>query len=309
MCYNSFGQIMYNQNAQYMKRILLTIMVVFCSCKKEDPRSPIKLCTELYSEPADTMAAAMPEAAGLSALFWKPSPRFPLNISVKFMNGTEFQKQKVMQYARLWTTASAPGSDSEFQKPFKVNFSFLPYDGATSGNVANIRIFFHQGGSSSYIGTDCKNISQDKPTMYFGWVDEQHSEEEIKQVVLHEFGHALGMIHEHQHPAASIPWDKPKVYAHYWQTQRPPWDQAKVDANIFYRYSHSSVNATQYDPTSIMHYAIPASLTVGGYSTPWNSNLSSHDVAFIKAIYPYNPCTVNEDCCFDKKTGKEILCP
>ena len=51
----------------------------------------------------------------------------------------------------------------------------------------------------------------------------------------HEFGHALGMIHEHQNPAAQgeIPWDKPKVYAYYAQQG---WSKDDVDTNIFEVY-------------------------------------------------------------------------
>jgi hypothetical protein len=51
--------------------------------------------------------------------------------------------------------------------------------------------------------------------MNYGWLLANTPDQEYSRVVLHEFGHALGAIHEHQHPAAGIPWDKPKVYEYY----------------------------------------------------------------------------------------------
>lgn len=51
--------------------------------------------------------------------------------------------------------------------------------------------------------------------MNYGWLYPDTPDQEYSRVVLHEFGHALGAIHEHQHPEAAIPWDKPKVYEYY----------------------------------------------------------------------------------------------
>ena len=40
--------------------------------------------------------------------------------------------------------------------------------------------------------------------MNYGWIDADSPEEELRSVVLHEFGHALGLIHEHQNPLSGI---------------------------------------------------------------------------------------------------------
>lgn len=268
-----------------------------------------KFCTELFTdsgtiEVAKEKAFVTEEIKGVAphASLWWHSIEFPLSLTVRFLNGDTFQINRVRKYAKEWEDASVKGWNDG--KP-KIRLRFLPYDG-TGGN--DIRILFKPGGSASYIGSDAKRIDPNSPTMFFGWINPEESEESIRAVVLHEFGHALGLGHEHQHPGVNIPWDKEKVYAYYQRTQNPPWDRAKVDANIFNRYNYTNNNYSAYDTNSIMHYAIPASITIGGYSTPWNTKLSAIDKEFIKKIYPYRQCVLNETCCFDRR-GRRILCP
>ncbi len=90
--------------------------------------------------------------------------------------------------------------------------------------------------------------------MNFGWFTDDTTDEEIRRTALREFGHALGLIHEHQQPMANIPGDVPRLYA--WYSKNQGWDKAKVDANVF----------AKYDPvtsTSIMQYPMPAGLPKG----------------------------------------------
>jgi len=44
--------------------------------------------------------------------------------------------------------------------------------------------------------------------MNYGWLRDDTQDEEYSRVVLHEFGHALGCIHEHQQPKFGRVWDK-----------------------------------------------------------------------------------------------------
>jgi hypothetical protein len=260
------------------------------------------ICTELFSDSA-IAESHIPKAVAEWRTLWPHSIDMGLNLTAKFMNGTSFQRNKVIQYASIWDSASALGWNGKH----KINIIFVS-DAYPPTAHTDIRIFFDSGGSSSFVGSDCKNIPLDQPTTFFGWVDENHTEEEIRQVILHEFGHALGLVHEHQSPVANIPWNKPKVYKYYHDTQNPPWTQQMVEENIFKLYLTSATNYTKFDSLSIMCYAIPPSLTIGGYSTPWNSNLSDTDIKFIKKLYPYDPCVPGETCCFDKR-GHRIPCP
>lgn len=290
--------------------LLISIILILYSCKpkKVNDAGNEKFCTELYSDSAQAemlqeKAVATPEITGIaphSSLWWHDIG-FPFYITVSFLNGDTFQINEVRKYAKEWESASVKGWDG---KP-KIRIRFLPYDG-TGGN--DIRILFRPGGSSSYIGSDAKRIPANEPTMYFGWINQGQSEESIRAVVLHEFGHAMGLVHEHQHPGANIPWDSAKVYDYYERTQTPPWDKAKVDENIFKKYSYSTTNYSAYDINSIMHYSFPTSLTKDGSSAPWNKQLSATDKAFIKQIYRYEQCVYNETCCFDRR-GRRVPCP
>jgi hypothetical protein len=103
--------------------------------------------------------------------------------------------------------------------------------------------------------------------------------------VQHEIGHSQGQNHEHQSPAAEIPWDREAVYQYY---AGPPnyWTMAQVDHNIFMRYDHIQTNSSAFDQASIMLYPIPPEFTNGKLSVGWNRTLSATDRAFIRQLYP-----------------------
>jgi hypothetical protein len=189
-------------------------------------------------------------------------------LRVAFLDGIPEVQSKVAAIAKEWEAVA------------NITFDFV------DGGASQIRVSFaEQGFSWSTVGTDALTVSSNKPTMNFGWLEPDTSLREYQRVVRHEFGHSLGMIHEHQNPAAlgQIPWDKPKVYAYYAQQG---WSQNDVDTNIFDVYTEDSTNHTAFDPTSIMEYAIPDSLTIGSYAIGWNTELSQADIDFMRRQYP-----------------------
>jgi hypothetical protein len=197
--------------------------------------------------------------------FWPNGKR----LRVRLDGGSALVRQKVERYATEWE-----------------NFANVDFRFVAAGQDAEIRVTFNSGGSWSYIGIGNLNVSSSQPTMNFGWFNDNTQDLEFSRTVIHEFGHALGAIHEHQSPAADIPWDKPAVYAYYAATQTPPWTQADVDRNLFTKYSASTTKFTDFDKHSIMCYAIPNQLTIGDYEVGWNRVLSDGDKSFIKQMYP-----------------------
>lgn len=149
---------------------------------------------------------------------------------------------------------------------------------------ADIRVNLAGDGVSwSYVGTEGRMIVPPDETLHLGWLDDDTPENELRRVVLHETGHVLGLIHEHQSPGSGIHWNREAVVRYY---RAQGWSRAMVEQNIFRTYSHDQTNFTRFDPTSIMEYPIPAELTLDGYSVGWNNELSAMDKQFIRELYP-----------------------
>jgi serralysin len=210
---------------------------------------------------------SLPDRQRLAIITAKKWPKRKLTVA--FLDGERKVQNKVKRYAKTWSSFA------------KVNLSFV------AGTNADIRIAFEEGdGSWSYIGTDAISIDHNEPTMNFGWLTEESADKEYSRVVIHEFGHALGSIHEHQNPSANIPWKKEAVYA---ELGGPPnnWSKEQVDHNLFARYSKTITQFTAFDPNSIMLYPIPARWTTNNQAIGGdNSELSKSDKDFIKIIYP-----------------------
>ena len=189
----------------------------------------------------------------------------------KFLDGDDVQREKVINNARKW----------ENYANLQLSFGDDP--------DAEIRISFQaDSGSWSAIGTDClitDYFPQYQPTMNFGWLRDDTDDQEYERVVVHEFGHALGCIHEHQQPNEQLKWDRQAVYNAF---SGPPnyWSQADIDHNILEKYSPQGLTATRFDEESIMLYQFDGSLFTDGKGTPLNTTLSQLDEQMIGQMYP-----------------------
>ncbi|WP_394775590.1 M12 family metallopeptidase [Flavobacterium sp.] len=104
-----------------------------------------------------------------------------------------------------------------------------------------------------------------------------------KETILHEFGHALGLEHEHQSPNANIKWNLSEVYKYFKDSQG--WTTDEI--NLFVINKANSTNYSEYDPLSIMHYAIPAFLTTDRVAVYSTKELSTVDINSINKWYPF----------------------
>ena len=189
-----------------------------------------------------------------------------------FLDGPASVKKRVEKVAHKW----------EHYCNIKLQF-------VTSGS-ADIRIsFVADPGSWSAVGRDALNRSYfplHQPTMNFGWLTEETDDTEYNRVVLHEFGHALACIHEHQSPTFDRVWNVPAVMKYF---QGPPnnWSPADIRSNVLEKYSPKGIKATVFDPKSIMLYDFDARLFSDGLGpTNENEKLSRTDIRMIGTMYP-----------------------
>ncbi len=214
-----------------------------------------------------TAGPGLDRATLLRVAKWTPGE----TITVSFLDGDPQLQQKVKDVALEWTGQGMANLTLEFR---------------TDTTDTNIRISFTPGdGSWSYVGTTCKQIPPPAPTMNYGWLDASSTEEEIRRVVLHEFGHALGLVHEHQNPEGCLKWNYNQVIQ---DLSGPPnnWPLNVIIHNVFQAHAANETNFTQVDPNSIMMYSLPATWTLDGFSIPLNSELSQTDKQFIQEQYP-----------------------
>jgi hypothetical protein len=156
-----------------------------------------------------------------------------------------------------------------------VNLKFVFVDKFEDGDI---RIGFKDDGAWSYIGTDILDKKYSgQSTMNFGWID--------APTIIHEFGHAISMIHEHQNSkGGGIPWNVQAVEK--WAKTTQGWDVKTTEENIIDKYALDQLNGSDFDPDSIMLYYYPANLTKNNCcGTKMNCRLSSTDVIWISKLY------------------------
>lgn len=183
-------------------------------------------------------------------------------IRIRFMDGTAAQQAMVREFAPEWTEHA--------------NLTFEFSDDARS----EVRVTFDENdGAWSYVGTDNLDIPVHAATLNLGWQD--------KGVILHEFGHMIGLSHEHQNPDGGIEWNEQVVID---DLAGPPnfWSEQQTRHNVLNKYRADQVNGTAFDIQSVMLYSFPDEWTKNTPATPDNEDLSPQDKAFVRSeeMYP-----------------------
>ncbi|MEF8698358.1 MAG: M12 family metallopeptidase [Candidatus Accumulibacter sp. UW26] len=183
-------------------------------------------------------------------------------LRVRFMGGNPAQQALVREQALWWTQHA------------NLTFDF------NNAPDAEIRIAFNSSdGAWSYIGTDCQGIPRNQPTMNLGFLD--------GGTAAHEFGHAIGLGHEHQNPDGGIEWNEEVVMR---ELSGPPnnWSPEEIRHNVLEKYAVDQIRGTKFDPESIMLYFFPGSWVRSGKGTQANDVLSPMEKEFIasKDAYP-----------------------
>jgi len=238
-------------------------------------------------------------------------------LKVKFLNGSESMRQRVMNYQKEW------------EQYANIKFNYVSdYDPET-----DIRIRFGSKydklGHNSAVGLDCKNPRYNGvQTMNFDTTDffdydyyvnqikskgafyqhvigkgrnlnnytyqlltedilsypqqKVYLESRVRRKSQHEMGHALGLLHEQSYPGA-IKWNRDTIYKYYAEIG---WDKETVDFNVLEVTDQFYTNGTSYDRYSIMHYPVYAWQTLDGFSVSESTTISEGDKKLIAALYP-----------------------
>jgi len=198
-------------------------------------------------------------------LVWENGSR----LRVRFMGGTQPLRQRIFRLVQLWGVYA--------------NIGLEPSD----DDDAEVRVAFDRGGSWACEGTNCLTLPHDQPTVNFGWFDNNTAIDELERVVLHEFGHVLGLAHEHNNPEGEIKWNKETVYQ---DLIGPPnyWEESAIEKAMFQTWPDDRFPLRKpFDPRSIMAFPIPSRWTMDGFSIGLNPIISSADKEFISRLYPY----------------------
>jgi hypothetical protein len=236
-------------------------------------------------------------------------------ISVAFKGGTIELHEKIANVASQWSNYANIRFDFG-RDPATGKFRSWSTDDA--GFQSDIRIAFDARGYWSVVGTesrDPKIIAPNEASMNFEGFD-QGTPDSWEGTVRHEFGHSLGLEHEHQHPVLECDWrwtdeegyqdakdkfgqitvDKngkhPSIYR---VLGGPPnnWAPEIVDHNLRQLSDSTAFGFGKFDKLSIMKYYFDSWMFIRGeqsdcYSRGGNNEFSDEDKARIADFYPKN---------------------
>lgn len=242
---------------------------------------------DIYSCVTDMITDDKPKKTGNTRAVFQPSKKWlpGQEIRVKFLDGNDYVRNKVTENAEIW------------EEYANIDFVFV------ESGTAEIRISFTMdNGSWSFFGKDSAIQSKIRTTdgvqyvrnnsgasMNFGWFNDKTSDKEFRRTTLHEFGHALGLHHEHQNKNQNIQWNEEAVYAYF---AKQGWSREKTLSQVLKRYgTEREISNSVYDPLSIMHYYYPPELIKGGLKIRENTELSEGDKKIISEMYPFDDDT------------------
>jgi hypothetical protein len=223
------------------------------------------ICTALDVEggirPGSPIKPVMRGVAAKNDKRWKRGQ----TLLIYFVNGDQNQCKKFKEIADLWII----GTSLKLETTSNIHLSNIrAWIGLTDGKRKN----------SSEIGIDSMDPRlKEKPTLRVSEVTED--------MVLHEFGHALGLVHEHAHPGVNIEWNKDQVYSDLKESDN--WEPGYIDQWVFEKFDSSKQEViTSFDSLSVMMYPIRKNWTKNLEPREISKVLSEGDKATIRKLYP-----------------------
>ncbi|WP_371171208.1 matrixin family metalloprotease [Aliiroseovarius sp. 2305UL8-7] len=165
-----------------------------------------------------------------------------ITLGCHFFNGNPSQQQTVIDAASDWLTGELG--------------NFIDFRFGVDRNESQIRIQLGGNRNNSYVGRDNNSIPKNRQTMNLANFNSAAT-------VKHEFGHALGLRHEHRFPGA-IEFREDVVVSE--MRDKHGWTTAQTYRNILTPLGSSAkcIGDPELNEKSIMMYTIPRRWTVDG---------------------------------------------
>ena len=202
----------------------------------------------------------------------------PITLDILLQSGSAESQHLVERFAVEWTEYA------------NINFRFHRDHSRTKR--FDIAVNIHEvddangRGGTSFIGTDSKMMAdRGHSTMHLYFTPSTDTASK-KSYILHEFGHALGLVHEHQHPERGFTFDQEEILRY---CSEQGWSEKDCYEHKINTFSYQDYDIFSYDSKSIMHYQMHDIYI--GQSTDkeifkYVRNLSLGDKLSIAKIYP-----------------------
>ena len=187
-------------------------------------------------------------------------------IKVYFVNGTAEERGVVEHYAREW------------EKYGNIRFEFHQERKTKNEHTILIKFEKQRSGVAGWSSVGGGTTSTTRHSMSF------YRNIRSDSTVLHEFGHALGLLHEQDSPGGKYDWKREAAYKYF--KEKYNWKRAKVDEAIFNKTEGEYYNWGKFDPRSVMAYWVPGKLFKSGKPLGDSFGLSAGDKEGIAKLYP-----------------------
>lgn len=194
-------------------------------------------------------------------------------INIVFMDGEKERRDSVKLNAKIWTQFA------------NIDFNFFDYEEVSKLEVlkkahllkSSAKISFHGSVNQSVIGQRVGGLSA---SMTLPAVTGDVLAD--RRVVLHEFGHLLGLGHEHQNANSGGIFD-PKMVEQMCRDFH--LDEIDCSGQILGQTHEYEALLSEYDKNSIMHYSFHGKYLKSGQDIEGASILSRTDAFYISMLY------------------------